>query len=107
MPALVCQFWTESSAHTRIPSVPGINRELPLRVEAVQKLPRVFARTGFVRFCEALKRSESKKIAKNFALLDPLQIFAEFSHGLGREQPSLARILSDVSEARPLENLCS
>src|ERR1700756_2685385 len=27
---------------------------------------------------------QNRQIAKNFALLDPLQIFAEFSHGIGR-----------------------
>jgi hypothetical protein len=45
-------------AHTRA------HREGQLRVEAVLKLPRVFARACFVRFCEALGRSESIKSRK-------------------------------------------
>jgi hypothetical protein len=35
-----------------------------------------------------LKAFRIEKIAKNFALLDPLQIFTEFLHGLGRLRPS-------------------
>jgi hypothetical protein len=36
----------------------------------------------FRSFLRGLKAFRIEKIAKNFALPDPLQIFAEFSHGL-------------------------
>jgi hypothetical protein len=52
------------SAEDRFPPVHMAVPEGALRVEAVQKLLRVFARTCFVRFCEALKRSESKESRK-------------------------------------------
>jgi hypothetical protein len=44
----------------------------------------------FRSLLRGLKALRIERIAKNFALLDPLQIFAEFLHGLGRFDPFAA-----------------
>ena len=44
----------------------------------------------FRSLLRGLKAFRIEKIAKKFALLDPLQIFAEFSHGLDPERPFAA-----------------
>ena len=41
IPARVCLFWTGSTAHVRIPSVPGTNRELPLWVDLTRSPHRL------------------------------------------------------------------
>jgi hypothetical protein len=48
-----------------------------------------------------LKAFRIEKIAKNFDLLDPLQIFAGFSHGLGRLHPSSTSSRNDRFCALP------
>ena len=45
----------------------------------------------FRSLLRGLKAFRIEKLAKNFALLDPLQIFAEFSHGLDPERPFAVR----------------
>jgi hypothetical protein len=63
----------------------GGNPKGLISTEAVRKLLRVFTRACFVRFCEALERSESKKSRKISLCSIVYKIFAEFSHRLDPE----------------------
>jgi hypothetical protein len=67
--------------HRRTSHAIKLGTDIP--IQGCVKTSGVFTRACFVRFWEALKRSASK-IAKNFALLNRLQNFAEFPHSLGR-----------------------
>jgi hypothetical protein len=54
----------------------------------------------FRSLLRGLRAFRIEKSRNNFALLDPSQIFAEFSHGLGRVRPFAKHQAIDVSEGR-------
>ena len=62
---------------------------------ACVKTPARFDMDLFCSLFRALRPLGSEKIAKNFALLDRLQNFAEFPHGLGRIDPFAERSAHD------------